>query len=516
MSTDQKQFSPWREALWPIHGYEMKKFFPMSLIMFCVLFNYTALRNLKDGLIITAPGSGAEVVNFLKAWIVFPASIGFVILYAKLNNMFTQYQLYYVTLFPFIIFFALFGFVLYPNKELLHPSLETVQYLQQAYPNFKWVFPIYGYWTYAVFYTMAELWGNIGITLLFWQFANETTRTNEAKRFYGLFGLAGNTALIGAGVIVKHFMSGKKATLASSTLAESSVVVDHFGNGIQSITLFVLFMFFAIIALYAWLNHVVLKDPRFAFERGEGGSKKKSKEKLSVKESFKLILRSPYLGYIAILMLAYGVTINLTEVTWKDQVKIAYPDPSDYTGFMADFFFWTGVITMLLIYSAKNLVRRFGWTMGAMATPVMMLITGPLFFLFVIFREDLQWMTDWFSATPVIMAVMIGAIQNVLSKGTKYSLFDPTKEMAYMPLDDTQRRKGKAAVDVAAGRMGKSAGGHIQQVLLIVTAGTQLTIAPYLALFLCVLIGAWIWAVYRLSYAYEDLLEQRRREGVEV
>jgi ATP/ADP translocase len=38
---------------------ERKKILPLTLMFFCMLFNYTILRDTKDVLVVTAPQSGA-------------------------------------------------------------------------------------------------------------------------------------------------------------------------------------------------------------------------------------------------------------------------------------------------------------------------------------------------------------------------------------------------------------------------------------------------------------------------
>lgn len=62
-----------------------KKVIPLGFMLFCILFNYTILRDTKDVLVVTAPGSGAEIIPFLKTWVNLPLAIGFTVLYAKVN-----------------------------------------------------------------------------------------------------------------------------------------------------------------------------------------------------------------------------------------------------------------------------------------------------------------------------------------------------------------------------------------------------------------------------------------------
>lgn len=501
----EPQFSKLRSALWPIQASEMKKFFPMGLMMFFILFNYTILRDTKDTLVVGA--AGAEAISFLKFWGVTPCSILFVILYAKLSNSLSKENLFYTCIVPFIAFFGAFALFIYPNKELLHPSAETVLAYQQAIPALRFFFALWGAWSYAIFYIMSEMWGSVVISLLFWQFANEITRTSEAKRFYALFALLGNVALMLSGWTVEYL---------SDIRGLYPPHVDAWGISLNYMMTAVVLSGLATITIYWWMNRNVLTDP-FYYDSAETGKKtKKAKPKLSIVESFKYLLSSRYLGFIALIVLGYGMAINLVEVTWKSQLKIQYATENDYSAFMGRFSFWTGVATITLILLCKGIVRRWGWFTGAIITPTILLITGALFFTFVVFRDQLDWLTIAMGSTPIFMAVMIGAVQNVLSKGTKYSLFDPTKEMSYIPLDQELKVKGKAAVDVIGGRLGKSGGAVVQQLLLVMSAtATQLTIAPYVAVIMVIVLLAWMLAVGGLSKMYNAKVAQKEEEEEE-
>ena len=111
-----------------------------------------------------------------------------------------------------------------------------------------------------------------------------------------------------------------------------------------------------------------------------------------------------------------------------------------------------------------------------------------------------------------MMAVMIGAAQNILSKAAKYSLFDPCKESAYIPLDSESKTKGKAAVEVIGGPLGKSGGSFLQQ-FLIGIFGNLNKCTPYLGVSLGMIIGAWIYAASQLNVLLDTLIKKQKSDG---
>lgn len=494
MTQDTKhEFGKWRAFFWPVHGFELKKLLPMFFMFFCISFNYTILRDTKDTLIVTA--AGAEAIPFLKLWGVVPAAVIFMFLYAKLSNMLSKENLFYVTIIPFLIFFGLFAFYLYPARESVTPIASTEVLRNWLPAGWGGFVAAYKNWTFSLFYILAELWGSVALSLLFWGFANQITRVSEAKRFYTLFGLGANLALLFSGPAIVYVSDIRKRLPAG---------VDAWQVSLNYLMGMVVIAGIIVVAIYYWMNRAVLTDVRF-YDPSEVKAPKKKKAKMSIMESFAFLFTSKYILCLAVLVIAYGISINLVEVTWKSQLKTQYPDYNEYSTFMGYFSFFTGLVTIIMmLFGGGNIIRRKGWGFAALITPIVLLITGVGFFAFVLFGHNLNDYIAAIGTTPLFLAVMFGAAQNIMSKSSKYSLFDPTKEMAYIPLDDDSKVKGKAAVDVVGARLGKS-GGSLIQISLLSIFGSIALITPYVAAILFIIIGGWIWAAKSLNRQFLKL-----------
>lgn len=124
-----------------------------------------------------------------------------------------------------------------------------------------------------------------------------------------------------------------------------------------------------------------------------------------------------------------------------------------------------------------------------------------------------------FGMTPLALIVFTGSLQNILSRAAKYTVFDATKEMAFVPLSIESKIKGKAAIDGVCNRLGKSGGSMIHQSLLIVFSTFTAT-APYVASVLFVIIAIWMFAIRLLGREFDQLvapvsLAEKNRENQE-
>ena len=104
------------------------------------------------------------------------------------------------------------------------------------------------------------------------------------------------------------------------------------------------------------------------------------------------------------------------------------------------------------------------------------------------------------------LAVWIGVVGVATFKAIKYSLFDPTKSMAYLPLDNDIKTKVQAAVEVIGGRVGKAGGSATTYILTnIISVGSKISKHVYTIIPIAIIsLIAWIISVLGLSNKYEE------------
>ena len=472
--------------IWPVHSHETKQFLFTTLLMFCILFIQNIVRAMKDSIVIT--GIGAESTSFLKVWGVMPAALLMTIIYVKLIMKFKPQTVFYMIFSSFLAFFALFAFVIFPNHEYYHVHPDVAANWVATYPHLKWFILSASKWGFSLFYIISELWANVVFALLFWQFVNSVTSVDQSKRFYILFGLFAQTGIYFTGQFLKNAQS------------ISQDVISYFGYttplhifSVQLILAWVLFL--GIVALFSfwYLNRYIFINATVEF--------KVKKQKMSLKESFKMVAASRYIRLIAILLITYGVAINLAEGPWKAKAALMYPTEHEYRAFVGGYLSYTGIFTVTFVLIGSNIVRFLGWYAAAIITPIMVFVTGMGFF--GVSNFDIVGMLGIAMTDPMSLAIMMGAIQNVLSKSSKYTVFDSTKEMAYVPLNDELKTKGKAAVDVMGSKIGKSFSAFLQSfVFIIMPSATLHSISIYLMGIFAVVCIIWIWAVRELSKEY--------------
>ena len=214
------------------------------------------------------------------------------------------------------------------------------------------------------------------------------------------------------------------------------------------------------------------------------------------------------------MVVGYGLCINLIEVTWKAHLKLLYPNPADYQSFMGSITTYVGIAAFItVVFVGWGVIRFFGWHFSSQLTPVVIGLTGLTFFFFILLNKYFKVAPALlFGVSPLMFLVLFGAFQNIISKVMKYSFFDPTKEMAFIPLDPESKVKGKAAIDVVGSRFGKSGSAWIQVGLIdLLGTGSILSITHLLTPIITLSVIGWILSA---RYVNKEFLRRQREQAL--
>ncbi len=496
-SSSQKEFSPLRSALWPVHGYEMKKFMSMSLLMLFILFVYTMVRDLKDALVqyYTVAG-GTELITQLKLFFVTPMAVLMVMLYSILINKLGFKKTFYTMVTGFMAFYIVFLLILFPNRALIHPGEATVKAMQASWPPFLyWTIPCITNWSISLFYVLSEMWGTMAISSLFWQFAYKATMSNEVKRFFPTYAIVANIGVMASAGVLKWVSATFPGERSIYICVTCSIICGFITMGI-----------------FWYINNVILKDPRY-FDASQIKEKKK-KEKVGVMDGIKMLFQNSYLLLICAIVMCYGIAINFCEVIWKAYMKMKFSDANDYQDMMGNLSLLTGLLTIVASLGGQYVLRKVKWKTAALIPALLLAVLGGVFFTIVLLHRQAN-VTTILGMDAIALAVWFGMAQDALSKSVKYCLFDSTKNMAYLPLDQDTKTKGQAAVEVIGGRFGKSGASAIQFTLInLIAAGSKLTshVVTISIVFALTAIG-WVSSVFGLSKKYEAKIAQNSSDN---
>lgn len=452
-----------------------------SMMFLCVI-NFDILRNLKESLLITR--LGAEAIPFIKLWFVMPAACIFVLTYSFLANRTNKKLLFTLTMIPFLLWLPLFSFWLYPNLQSVAPS-SFCNDLANLLPSHLGILcTLLEFWPLTILFITAELWSTGVLCTLFWTLVNDSNSINTSTQGYPVLTLLGNSASLLSGpmilLLVQHFeQSGKNGWQQS--LYTLAVIFSICGMGI----------------IYLYFRSMKLSQNESFPEKVIND--KLTATQLTMKESIRYLIQSPYLKNMAIIMLGYCITINMIEVAWKSQLVLLYPTEAEYSVFMGHLTLLNGVATLILAAMTLLLMRK-DWRYAALATPILMVCTGTPFFLATLVSDNTL-IPETLGSQLLMGGVMLGTLCNVLSKSAKYTLFDATKEMAFVPLDNEQKLKGKASIELLVSRVGKSSSALVQQALIMIFGSLSASMHYMAGIFLVIAI-IWLSAVNKLSRQY--------------
>jgi AAA family ATP:ADP antiporter len=162
------------------------------------------------------------------------------------------------------------------------------------------------------------------------------------------------------------------------------------------------------------------------------------------------------------------VSYALGELVFLETLTEVYPTPSEYCHYMGSLTFWTGILTAFsALILTPYCLQNYSWTRSAVITPVVMVILALAFFSVVCLGKAGLFP----GASPFPIAIMLGSLHFCIGRASKYTLFDATKELAFIPLSQEGQVKGKLIIDGIGSRLGRGGSSFLSILLFLLMGG---------------------------------------------
>ena len=342
---------------------------------------------------------------------------------------------------------------------------------------------------------MGELWKPALASILFWGLVNQHIPLAEAKRLYAPLMLGGSIGAILAGPIVSFCTSEAlwKYFLLSSEQWTHALILMMF-------VVTILGVITAVLYYQLWLYFSQRSKEQVA----------SSEHASSLKESIRLCFQVPHLRLLSWIVIADYIAYSLGEVIFLDVLKIKFPKACDYCNYMGTISAWTGILTVIsALFITPFILQRCRWVIAALATPLCLLITEGCFFIFLRGKIISDTWFGWTETEWMGVIILLGSLQYCICRAAKYTLFDASKELAFVLMPPFQKMKGKLVIDGICARLGRG-GASTLSICLITVCGGVFASSLLTGIIAICMTFSWIFTTHRLGkLLYRDLLKQR-------
>ena len=309
------------------------------------------------------------------------------------------------------------------------------------------------------------LFGDLFITsmlLMFFSLLNDSFDSKTSKLTYGL---------IGTGGVLGGFFG-------SSVIAHQSVLVEP-----SSSVLLALALVIGVILIEHLAAHIIERRPVLEFNSTSTTPLPEGGALAHAVEGMRLTLRSPYLRWVAGIVMFYEITSIVIDYQFTSSVLHSVA-PDHYKTYFASVYAFSNFSALLIqIFLTGWVIRRWGIGIALCILPISVLC-GSLGYLFF----------------PILM---FGSLLNTFDYAFAYSIQQTAKELLYVPISRKEKYEAKAFIDIFWLRLGKGIAVLLVYLVSLMFSGESVR---WLSLLLVVIMFIWI-AFGLLAGSYHQRLE---------
>lgn len=451
----------------------------LAFLRLLVCYMHGILVSLKSATLIMSNHSMSEVILVIRGAFVLPASILSYMLYVKLIQHFKLSTLFYGIVCFFIVFWALYAFVLYPYQDQIIPSTLVDKLTLILGRNHQhWVASL-RYWMHVLFFLMEELWTQMIVSVMYWGFVNNICSIQQAKKFYSFFISCGVVGLIASALSIVYYSQRYTSYVYVLQILISHVIVCAIISMI----------------LFRWAHtllgtKMVYEDYTTLISSNRG----------SLLFGLRHIFLSPYLVCLAVVATSINFCQTLLEGTLESYVRGSVVDITAYRSAFAYRIFFISILALVGSFIAGKVVQKFGWMVMASIGPITAGL-GCLFFVMSYFKNSM--LSSYIgNYIPIIdrYIIIFGYIEVIMLRAVGLTFYEEIVQIAYIPLNHEEKTEGKAAIDMVSTRFGKAGSSWLQLILLAVFRTNDIQkCSGVLAFILFVIVIIWYKAISFIS-----------------